>query len=446
MLLKKIVITAGIAILFTTTQHVNAQFKKGSLVVLRVGSDTATVALTSSATPAYLDEFSPTGTKIKEFPIPVTGTAALTMSGTATSEGGITLTSDGKRIIVAGYAAPVGTLSIAKTFSSAVHRIIDEINAAGTVTLAASSDTFQSGNNMRSAVSDTFKHYWGAGGAGGTTFYGNGTPAVLQSFTVNTRVVDIYKKELYFSTGSITGDSGIGVYQVGKGLQKKAGQTITPIVLTGATSSPYGFVFNATGTVLYVATDDTLSGGIQKWMKKKGVFTLIKTFSVGAKLGCRGVCADFTDAKFPVIYATTTDNRIVKIKDSLVKPVAVTLYNYPAGTRNIHGIQFAPFGSTSAFENDQPVSKDALTAAGTDIKLYPNPVSSLANIEVRNNKSEKYNLIISDASGKVESVQQGILSAGNNHIAVNTSSFATGIFFIEIVTNSSKRSLKFVKE
>src|SRR5438128_598176 len=72
-------------------------FTQGNVVVYRVGDGSA--GLASSATAVFLDEYTTGGILVQSIPFPTTvnGTnKRLTASGTATSEGLMTLSSDGR--------------------------------------------------------------------------------------------------------------------------------------------------------------------------------------------------------------------------------------------------------------------------------------------------------------------------------------------------------------
>lgn len=93
-------------------------------------------------------------------------------------------------------------------------------------------------NNIRGATSSG-DNLWsiGTGNPGGVRFLnGMGTTTTLITPT-NTRVVQTFDGNLYFSAN--TGTTR-GVYQIGAGLPTTAGQTIFPIA---SATSPYGFVF-----------------------------------------------------------------------------------------------------------------------------------------------------------------------------------------------------------
>ncbi len=367
-LLRKSLTMLAVSFCMMMVHQAHAQFTKGNLVILRIGNDTGAV-LTSSSTACFLDQITTAGALVNSFAIPTTGKKRLTMSGSATSEGQITLTPDGKRIIVAGYDTLVGRASVSSSAATSIPRVINEITSGAVMTRAASSDSFQTNNSMRSAASNG-TDYWGAGGGSGTTYYGTGTPAVLQDTTSNTRVINVYNGSLYYSTGSINA-SGVGIYKVGTGLPKTTGQTITAIALTGVGSSPYAFVFNSTGSVLYVADDRTgTGGGVQKYTKSGGVYTLAYTLSVGTARGARGVCVDFSGAS-PVLYATTTDNKVVKITDAGAGSAATVIYT-ALKNMALRGVQFAPASGCTA-------TKPTISASGATTNVCPNKTVTLTS-------------------------------------------------------------------
>src|SRR5579862_6037484 len=78
-----------------------ASFTPGDLVVYRVGDGSA--ALSSAATAVFLDDYSATGTLVNSVAMPTSAGGAnnpLTASGTATSEGGLTVSGNGQLLIV----------------------------------------------------------------------------------------------------------------------------------------------------------------------------------------------------------------------------------------------------------------------------------------------------------------------------------------------------------
>src|SRR5262249_37861042 len=111
-----------------------AQFTSGNIVVERVGDGQA--ALTNAATAVFLDSFSSAdGSAVSSLGLLSTGAAnsqnLLTASGTATSEGQITRSTNGLYITLGGYSAPAGTAAIASTTSAAANRSVLLVDPTG---------------------------------------------------------------------------------------------------------------------------------------------------------------------------------------------------------------------------------------------------------------------------------------------------------------------------
>ncbi len=311
-----------------------AQFTTGRLVVLQVGDGSG--ALSNAATPVFLKEYTTTGTAGVSVTMPVTGSTRLTISGTSTSDGQMTLSPDGRFLTIAGYDAATGTAAITGTTSAAANRVINTADATGTISRAASTNSLYSANNFRSAVKSSSADYWGAGGTTGTYYFGTtAAAATVQNTITNTRVVNIFNGNLYFATGSGTA----GVYGF-SGLPQSTA-TATLLAATGAGSSPYAFAINTAGNVLYIADDRTTgAGGVQKWTFNGTAWSLAYTFVTAANIGARGLAVDFSGTN-PVLYATTTDNKLVSFTDAGAASAATTLVTAATNTA-FRGVCFAP--------------------------------------------------------------------------------------------------------
>ncbi len=382
-------------------------YTTGNLVVLRVGDGSA--ALGSSSTAIFLDEFSPSGTLVHAHPLPTSGANVLSNSGSATSEGQITLSQDSYYLLLAGYNTGPGTASIANTPSSTVNRKLLRVDNSDGYTSQTSSSAFNA-NNIRGGVTSG-NDFWAAGtsstaGTNGIQYFGTGTPVQVSSTITNTRVVNIFNGQLYFSTGS----APVGIYVVGSGLPVSSGQVSTLVIAgTGTSPSPYGFSFNATTDICYIADDRTPAngGGIQKFTKSGGVWTLQYTLSIGT-VGARGLTVDWSGSN-PVVYATTTEstgNRIIKITDTGSGSSYTTLAT--AATNTIfRGITFAPIplpspttttlaaslvGSTTAILNGTVNANNVSTAVSFDygstdaygitVPGFPSPVAGSSTTSV----------------------------------------------------------------
>src|SRR3954470_8582522 len=101
-----------------------AAFTPGNIVVYRIGDGSA--ALSNLATPVFLDEYSPAGSLVQTVPLPTVAAGAnnpLTGSGTATSEGLLTRSTDKAYLLLPGYKTAPGTASITTSTSAAIPRV-----------------------------------------------------------------------------------------------------------------------------------------------------------------------------------------------------------------------------------------------------------------------------------------------------------------------------------
>ncbi len=145
------------------------------------------------------------------------------------------------------------------------------------------------------------------------------TAGTISAAPTNNRVIHALNGNLYFTSASAAGS---GLWRI-KGQPFNTVKPDTPalFISTGASSSsPYGFSINAGETVAYIADDRTTSanvGGIYRWTLSGGVWTATDTLKPGTTTagGARGVAVDWSGT-YPVVYATTTDNRLIRWVDS----------------------------------------------------------------------------------------------------------------------------------
>lgn len=318
-----------------------AQIAPGNLVVVRVGDGVA--ALTNAAQPVFLDEYTPAGALVRSIALPTAANGAnqpYANSGTATSEGLLTLSGNGLFFVAAGYGAIPGTATVASTASATTPRVIARVGLDGSVdTSTALNDVF-SGNNIRGAVTQNGTYFWASGGNSGAVLTTLGSTSGMSLNTTaptNLRSIDIFAGQLYCTSGSGTTR---GVITVGSGVPSTAGQTLA--LLPGfptASASPFDFFFADPNTV-YVADDRTNgSGGIQKWTQTAGTWTLQYTLSPSATTGCRGLSGDTTGSG-TVLYATTTGNALVAVTDTGSAPGAFTTVATGAANTALRGLRF----------------------------------------------------------------------------------------------------------
>jgi hypothetical protein len=345
----------GIAVLaICSASAIAGPITAGNLVVVQVGDGSA--ALSSAATAGFLKEFTVAGTPVQSIPLPTTavvgGNQQLVYSGTATSEGFLTLSANGKYLTTAGYATATGTASI--TGSTTIGRVAGRVDVStGTVdsstVLAATVDG--SIGNPRSVVSNDGSQFWVGSSAGGvryTTFGSTGGSTQIESTPANTRVVNINNGQLYMSSAS---SPIFGVATVGSGLPTTTGQTVTllPGFPTATGPSNYDYVF-ADSNTLYVA-DDSATGGLQKWVLSGGTWALKYTLNAGlaAGTGIRGLAGE-NIAGVETLYATTSSgtnaNNLVTIADVVANSILpastfVTLATAPTNAV-FRGVELVP--------------------------------------------------------------------------------------------------------
>jgi hypothetical protein len=293
-------------------------------------------ALTSAAAPVSLLEYDIAGQFRQSLAIPGNASPArLTVAGSSTSEGYLSLSSDLTSLSVVGYDAAIGTAAVASANSATVNRVLDVVTAAGTISRFASSASLLSGQNIRSGVI-AGTDAWAVGSAGGVSLLTGSTPGSIYNGITTLRVANVFNGDLFFSTQS--GTTTRGIYQF-NGLPTAAA-TPTQVITTDSASRPVDFSFSADASVAYIADERTTGGGIEKWSHAGGVWTLSYTLSAGASRGARGLAVDFSGLN-PVVYATTTQNELIKIVDSGGASVPSVLATAPANVE-WRGLEIAP--------------------------------------------------------------------------------------------------------
>jgi len=307
-------------LLFLSLGVGHAQFASGNLVVLRDGTGSA--ALSSAGTAVFLDQYTTGGTLVNSLGIPTSGASALVNSGTAASEGQLSLSANNRYLVLAGYNANAGTAGVAG--SATIPRGLGTVDASGNYSLVATTTTFYNGNNIRGGTSDGNGNFWGAGAAttGGTVYLGTGTPAQLV-FSNSLAIQDI-GGNLFFSTAK-----GVqGIYEITGA--PTSGAAVPTLVL--ADNNPSDFAFNASMTIAYVANT---AGGIQRF--DNGVLS----YTLDSGTGMNGLAVDFSGAN-PVIYATTeSGTSLITITDTGAGSAATTL-GTAAANEAFRGLEFAP--------------------------------------------------------------------------------------------------------
>lgn len=358
------VFTASLVTLPTTVAaqiQTDAPFTAGNIVVYRVGNGTETLANTGNS--VFLDEFAPAGgAPVQSLALPTTVSGAnrqLIASGTATSEGSLTRSADGRFLVLTGYGRDLnGTGSLTASAAADVNRIIGRVDASGVIDTTTALTDAATGNNPRSAASATGSDFYIVGGTGGvryTTLGATTSTQINAGTTVNFRTVNIFGGQLYASSDTATGSPTI-VAAVGTGLPTTAGQTLNNLpgipVSADAGANAYNFFFAdlnagvAGVDVLYIADEET---GIRKFSLVGGTWTANGAIG-GNPDDYRGITGIVNGANV-TLYAVRTGNELVSLIDNTGYNVTIggtptVLATAPTGTA-FRGVALAPTGGPS---------------------------------------------------------------------------------------------------
>jgi hypothetical protein len=342
-------------------------FQPGKLAVLRAGDGQIPQHLKQA--PIFIDQFDPTSFNAApslSVAVPTNGADAFFFNSHAATEGVLTRSEDGRKLVFAGYGGvnlleKPGVPSLLE-----IPRGFCTVDAAGTVqTLLYHPDASSEKINPRGAVSDGEKQFWGCGNAGATLFYRAGDKAPMEFKSVpNTRAMKIINHVLYATLNgpdALAIDNSAGIYQfvdpAGNAvpLPQQANANIRLVVPADKDCVKIsGFDMNPDQTVAYLA--DT-AAGIQKYVKTGPDWKLAYKFDIPQNIpaadnhaaGCFGLKVDFSGPA-PVIYATTTEgydgtvnsNRVVRIVDTNANAVVNTVAQSPSANIAFRGIDFTP--------------------------------------------------------------------------------------------------------
>jgi hypothetical protein len=313
-----------------------------TFVVVRVGDGAA--ALSNASTAVFLEERNTSDGSLVvsaqnplALPIAASGSnQPLTMSGTATSEGGLSLSQDGKYLVLAGYAAAPGVGSISSSNSAMTNRVVGRVDAMGAINTSTLFDAAFSANNVRGATSADGTSFWVVGNGSATTggvwytVLGATGGTQIQSAPANVRNVNVFGGQVYADSGS---NNFASVFTVGSGMPTMAGQMATMLPgLPTTAASPYGFTLldrdpNVAGVdTLYLSDDRAIAsgGGISKWTFNGTTWTQAATFNNGLTTGVRGLTAFVTGTTVTIVATTTetSQNKIfVVVDDGSMNPM-----------------------------------------------------------------------------------------------------------------------------
>jgi len=288
-------ITFGITAMTLLAINVHAAgINPSDVVVVRIGDGGATI--TGNTAPVFLDEYTQSGAFVQSIPMPtsqVGGSLALTMSGSGTAEGDLTISPDGQFLALTGFNFAPGVISPGSTNSAVVAHsvgLVATVDGSVDTTTAMTSDGT---SDPRSAITSDGNSIWEANSLSGLVYTTVGTvgPGTRMYTPVGTsppgndRRANIFNGQLYMSDSS---GSAFKLSTVGTGLPTTGGQTLVnlpgfPTSGQGNGAGLYSFLFlsegGGTGNVLYVTdaswafSPTNSTDGIFKFSKVGGVWT-----------------------------------------------------------------------------------------------------------------------------------------------------------------------------
>jgi len=415
-LMIKIIITVGSTNRTFVLDNVTVQgnpatssFTPGNLAVYRTGDGVSPLLNTGNV--VYLDEYNTSGTLVQSVAMPTFANGnnkALYASGTATSEGQLTLSKDCRYIGLTGYASTY-TSSLSGSTNGQVSRVagvVSSVPAINTSVFFSNTSEFASGNNPRGAVTDDGTHLWLSGASSGLRYVsstaGGGTASTstqLNSTVTDNRNINIYydyinsQYQLYTSTQT----NSITIGSVGTGLPTTSSQTITnlsslPTSATGINGYVY-LVVAGTPVIYYV---DATAGTIAKYTYSSG-WTSKGTISLSNLYGITGKVSGTTVN----LYITGsgsggTSNYLYSFSDasantSTLSGTPTTLINNTLTKQAFRGIAFVPLATAISIASPGNKTYNALGAQSITISSAANTtvnwIVSGSNIGGLNNGS-----------------------------------------------------------
>jgi hypothetical protein len=334
-------------------------FVSGDLLVERMGDGSA--ALTSAATAIFFDEYSTNGTLIESVAMPTngnntSGNYAVTDSGSAASDGFLTLSSNGQYIAFTGYSANVGTSGVTGAARTSIQTIAGTLSYNGTLSLTNLGTTAYGANNIRSAFSsDNGGNVWTAG-ANSTTgdvwsTHGGSSTQLTSGATGGNKTVNGADGQLYAS-------NGVSILSIGTGLPTSGTQTTTTLFgnISGGNIVQFFFA-DLSPTVpgvdtLYMANNQSNTTAILKYSLVAGNWVPTGMASIGSlgntTAGALGLTGEADGSGDIFLYGTTASS-IFDLEDTsgydgTLSGTASSLVT-ASGNTAFRGIAYTPFAS-----------------------------------------------------------------------------------------------------
>lgn len=393
--MKKKLLLSLMAMALSYAGFTQTPFTAGSISVLRVGD--GSTALGAVAAPVFIDEYSVSGTLIRSIALPKSssevseGNHMLTMDGSNSNHGLLSLSQDGKKLALVGYNAANGTAAVSATASATVNRVIGLIDGAGiinTQTALGINDTklvssaAVNDNDLWVCGQDGSLYYATIGSNTATALLTYPTGSGIAKYNAPVQALRIFDGQLYASRASGTGTNVKGpvvsVGGLGTGLPTLANTSNTGTLtnmpdldLIANSTSPRDFFFadtdpnipgvdvlyvtnvtNTLGIVKYSLVNDN---GSYKWKENNRYTNGSDQFA-----GITGVVSGSTVTLYIVKWGTQ-NNSILKLVDNAgynanMPTTVTTLVSAIGNNQGFRGISVSPTPPAT-----QPVSLNSFT-------------------------------------------------------------------------------------
>ena len=110
-----------------------------------------------------------------------------------------------------------------------------------------------------------------------------------------------------------------------------------------------------------------------------------------------------------------------------------------ATENHIHAVKIIPGAECVSV----PENHDAINPM-TEVRVYPNPATDMLNVEVNASQSSVMSIDVYNIMGQKVQEQSVNINAGLNRPTINTSDFASGIYFVTVKANGFENTMKFV--
>ncbi|HEX8714492.1 MAG TPA: hypothetical protein VF706_02900, partial [Solirubrobacteraceae bacterium] len=389
-----------------------AALTPGDVVVYRVGSGSG--ALSSGAFPVFLDEYDPSGKLVETVALPTAASGSnkpLLASGSASSEGLLTLSANGEYLIETGYDTAPGGSKVSETLSASVPRTIGRVSARGEVNTSTALTDAGNGNNPRGATSSDGTRFWWSGAGKSTTggvhfaTLGASTSTLMSSTDTNARAVAIFGGQLY--TSSDPTKEGINIATVGSGLPSTGGQTTTNLPFATAPTGPYAFTLLTLGLgtapdTLYVA--DNAAGVVAKyglvsgkWVKQGSVavtgVTGLTANDVGGTVTIYATSSG-SSGEGGVLYSITDRSGVGGTLSGSATPIATAPSN-----EAFRGVAFAPGTTIGSGGAPPPPAPEITTSEPTLPAALGDPTNATLGVKVSDSSFAASELSVTASSG-----------------------------------------------